>query len=259
MKTPRFVLILPARYESSRFPGKPLVEISGRTLIEWVYRRASEVRGADGVVVATDHPAIAGAVEKFGGRAVMTSSGHRTGTDRVAEVAQGLDCDIVVNLQGDEPVFPPELIEEMVAVASRSEEIDIVTACHPVFDRGELENPNVVKVVMDRSGRALYFSRLPIPLGAIASHGGRAAQSGRAAGGDLPVGYRHIGIYVFRRPSLLRLSALPQAPLELSEGLEQLRALEYGMMIHVVKTAQPTVGVDVPEDVKTVEKALGTA
>lgn len=252
MKTPRFVLILPARYESSRFPGKPLAEISGRPLIEWVYRRAREVRGADGVVVATDHPAIAEAVEKFGGRAVMTSGSHRTGTDRVAEVAQGLDCDIVVNLQGDEPVFPPALIEEMVAIAARSEKVDIVTACHPVFDPAELENPNFVKVVMDRTGRALYFSRLPIPLGSAASHGDPAVQ------GEVPVGYRHIGVYVFRRSSLLRLSRLPQAPLEVSEGLEQLRALEHGMVIHVVETAQPTVGVDVPEDIKIVEKALGT-
>jgi 3-deoxy-manno-octulosonate cytidylyltransferase (CMP-KDO synthetase) len=253
MNTPRFAVVLPARYQSTRFPGKPLAVIAGKPLIEWVYRRAQDIRGAECVVVATDHPAIANAVEKFGGDAVITSGDHRTGTDRVAEVARNLDCDCVVNLQGDEPVFPPELIEEMVTVLGRSEQIDIVTACHAVFDRDEFENPNFVKVVMDRHGRAMYFSRLPIPFGARASHGGDVG------GGDGPVGFRHIGIYAFRRSSLLRLSRMPQTSLEISEGLEQLRALEHGMVIHVVKTAQATVGVDVPEDIKNVEKALGTA
>ncbi len=253
MNAPRFAVVLPARYDSSRFPGKPLAHISGKPLIEWVYRRAQEIRGAERVVVATDHPAIAEVVEKFGGSVVMTSADHRTGTDRVAEVAQTLSCDVVVNLQGDEPVFPPRLIEEMVEVLGRSEHIDIVTACHPVFDRDELENPNVVKVVMDRNGKALYFSRLPIPLGAGASHGGTVL------GADGPIGHRHIGIYGFRRASLIRLSRMPRTPLEISEDLEQLRALENGMVIHAVKTAEPTVGVDVPEDLKNVEKALGTA
>ena len=253
MTTPRFAVVLPARYASHRFPGKPLALIAGKPLIEWVYRRAQEIRGAESVVVATDHRAIADAVEGFGGNVVMTSGDHRTGTDRVAEVAGALDCECVVNLQGDEPIFPPRLIEEMVEVMGSSEKIDIVTACHAIADRAELANPNVVKVVMDLKGRALYFSRLPIPLGKEASHG--AAEPGD----DGTIGYRHIGIYVFRVRSLLQLSRTAQTPLELSEGLEQLRALEHGMMIHVVKTTQSTVGVDVPDDVKNVEKALGTA
>jgi 3-deoxy-manno-octulosonate cytidylyltransferase (CMP-KDO synthetase) len=252
-RAPRFAVVLPARYASHRFPGKPLAVIAGKPLIEWVYRRAQEIRGAESVVVATDHTAIAETVEKFGGNVVMTSDDHRTGTDRVAEVAGTLDCDIIVNLQGDEPIFPPRLIEEMVATMGSSEKIDIVTACHAIVDRAELKNPNCVKVVMDLKGKALYFSRLPIPLGKETSHG-PDQQDGRGT-----IGYRHIGIYVFRTQSLLRLSRTAQTPLELSEGLEQLRALESGMIIHLLETTQSTVGVDVPEDVKNVEKALGTA
>lgn len=264
-RAPRFAVVLPARYASHRFPGKPLALIAGKPLIEWVYRRAQEIRGAERVVVATDHQAIVDAVEGFGGDVVMTSDDHRTGTDRVAEVAGALDCDCVVNLQGDEPIFPPELIEEMVGVMGSSDQIDIVTACHPIVDRGELANPNCVKVVMDLEGRALYFSRLPIPLGKETSHGAEnrndtGANRGADDGADnRVVGYRHIGIYVYRVSSLLKMSRTVQSPLELSEGLEQLRALENGMAIHVVKTTQSTVGVDVPEDVKNVEKALGTA
>jgi len=267
---PRFAVVLPARYASHRFPGKPLAVIAGKPLIEWVYRRAEEIRGAERIVVATDHERIVETVERFGGDVVMTSSAHRTGTDRVAEVAETLDCDVIVNLQGDEPVFPPRLIEEMVGVIGRSEAIDIVTACHPVFDRAELANPNAVKVVMDRKGKALYFSRLPIPLGGETSHcavtgrienASNTGHRGDPARHDSrdPLGYRHIGIYVFRTGSLLRLSRAEQTPLELKEGLEQLRALENGMTIHVVETTQSTVGVDVPDDVKNVEKALGTA
>ncbi|UCH83151.1 MAG: 3-deoxy-manno-octulosonate cytidylyltransferase [Candidatus Latescibacterota bacterium] len=251
MNAPRFVVVLPARFDSQRFPGKPLAVIAGKPLIEWVYQRAQQIRGAERVVVATDHPEIVETVERFGGNVVMTSGDHLTGTDRVAEVATSLDCECVVNLQGDEPIFPTELVEEMVAVMGGDKAIDIVTACHPVFDREELANPNVVKVVMDRRGRALYFSRLPIPLGRDASHGAAKSVDGC-------LGYRHIGIYAFRRQSLLRMSQTKQSALELSEGLEQLRALEHEMVIHVLKTAQPTVGVDVPEDVKNVEKALGT-
>jgi 3-deoxy-manno-octulosonate cytidylyltransferase (CMP-KDO synthetase) len=253
---PRFAVVLPARYASHRFPGKPLAVIAGKPLIEWVYRRAREIHGAERVVVATDHEKIAEAVEGFGGDVVMTSEDHRTGTDRVAEVAKTLDCDVIVNLQGDEPVFPTSLIEEMIGVIGGSQEIDIVTACHPVFDREELANPNVVKVVMDKQGKALYFSRLPIPLGRETSHGSDGV--GAKPKND-PLGYRHIGIYVFRTRSLLRLSRADQTPLELKEGLEQLRALENGMTIHIVETTQSTVGVDVPEDVKNVENALGTA
>ncbi|MBP2680279.1 MAG: 3-deoxy-D-manno-octulosonate cytidylyltransferase [Candidatus Krumholzibacteriota bacterium] len=251
-----FAIVLPARFESTRFPGKPLALIAGRPLIEWVYRRAREVPGAERIIVATDHEGIAAAVRGFGGEAVMTSNACRTGTDRVAEAARGLHCDPIVNLQGDEPIFPVGLVSRMVDVAMRSPAVDIVTACHPIEDEEEMDNLNAVKVVMDGEGRALYFSRSPVPHRAphARPHGAESDGEGKA-----PRGYRHIGIYVFRRTALFRFTALPRTPLEVSEGLEQLRALEHGMCVQVVKSSEPTVGVDVPGDVKKVEKAMGGA
>lgn len=240
-------IVLPARHDSTRFPGKPLALIGGRPLIEWVYRRACQVRGVERVIVATDHEAIAGTVRAFGGEVVMTSRDHRTGTDRVAEVARGLSCRFVFNLQGDEPVFPPALVESMIDVL-HDEPVDVVTACHPILRQAELESTNVVKLVMDRKQCALYFSREAIP------H--------RRAGAkpeDGILGYRHIGIYGFTRESIASFAAAASTPLERAESLEQLRALENGMTIRVVVTEHGTVGVDVPEDVKEVEKALTTA
>jgi 3-deoxy-manno-octulosonate cytidylyltransferase (CMP-KDO synthetase) len=174
----------------------------------------------------------------------MTSSGHETGTDRVAEVARALEADYIVNLQGDEPVFEPGLVERMVEALDVAPEAEIATACHPITSADEYGNPNVVKVVCDAGGRALYFSRAPIP------HGWKAG----AAGGQ--PARRHVGIYAYRREALLRFAALPRTPLERSERLEQLRALEHGMRIVVVETQRPTVGVDVPDDVKAVEKVI---
>lgn len=240
---PSVAIVVPARYHSTRFPGKPLAMISGRPLIEWVYRRALEIEGADRVIVATDDERIAGAVRRVGGNVVMTSEGHATGTDRVAEVARDATDDLIFNLQGDEPIFSTELVQEMIVKLSRSSTLDIVTAAHAILSAEELENPNVVKVVMDRAGRALYFSRAPIPYM-------------RSGVDEEQRGWRHIGIYGFRRESLLRFSALPQTPLEQRECLEQLRAIENGMVIGVVKTDAVTIGVDVPQDIKTVEKVL---
>lgn len=249
-----FAVVLPARYQSTRFPGKPLAVIAGKPLIEWVYRRAEQVPGVSRIVVATDHDRIATVVRGFGGEVVMTSKGCRTGTDRVAEVARDLAFDPIVNLQGDEPLFPPELVGDMVGVSVGDPDTDIVTACHPLFDEDEAKNPNAVKVVTDTAGRALYFSRSMIPYRRTGKTGnGPVDPAARGA----PLGYRHVGIYVFRRTSLLRFSGLPRTRLEIAEGLEQLRALEHGMVIRVLETSQLTVGVDVPEDVKTVEKALG--
>lgn len=244
-----FAIVLPARYGSTRFPGKPLAMIAGKPLIEWVYRRAEQIRGAEHVVVATEDDRVVAVVEGFGGRVIRTSDTHETGTDRVAEVARSLDSDVIVNLQGDEPIFPLGLVEEMVDVINEADDIDIVTACHPICKDAEMSNPNIVKVVLDASKKALYFSRSPIPH----SRGGKRDAEGH------PLGYRHIGIYVFRRSSLLKFSEMPCSALEVAERLEQLRALDAGMVVRVVETPQLTVGVDVPTDVKSVEKALGTA
>jgi len=213
--------------------------IAGRPLIEWVYQGALRVRGATRVLVATDDARIATAVRQFGGEVVMTRGGHQTGTDRVAEVAKTLRAEIVVNLQGDEPIFDPAMVEEMVAVLAHDPQVDIATACHPIQDTESLQSPHVVKVVIDQRRRALYFSRAAIPNGALFD-GARA--------------FRHVGVYAFRRDALAKFAKLPRTPLEIAERLEQLRALEHGMAIAVVETRHATVGVDVPADIKNVER-----
>lgn len=241
------VIILPARYASTRFPGKPLVKIAGRPLIEWVYRRAERIRPAGTVIVATDDERILEAVEAFGGRAVLTPADIVTGTDRVAAVARELDCEIVVNLQGDEPVVPDGLVERMVDTITATG-ADMVTPCHLITDRDELENPNVVKMIVTSAGRVLYFSRSPIPFGAWRSVHGPADVAAEA--------YRHIGIYVYRRQALLDFASAPQSQLERQEALEQLRAFELGMDIRAVISNERTAGVDVPADIKNVEILL---
>jgi len=205
-----------------------------------VHRAALRVPGAARVVVATDDARIARAVRGFGGTVVTTGAEHATGTDRVAEVAKQLRADIIVNLQGDEPVFDPALIGRMVAVFAKEPDVDIVTACHALRDTADFQDPNIVKVVFDTAGRALYFSRAPVPWGAMDAHGA----------------FRHVGVYAYRRAALLKMAKLPRTALEVSERLEQLRALENGMTIAVVETKHETVGVDVPADVKKVEKLL---
>jgi 3-deoxy-manno-octulosonate cytidylyltransferase (CMP-KDO synthetase) len=197
------------------------------------------VRGASRVLVATDDVRIAAAVRGFGGEVVMTHGSHATGTDRVAEVAKTLRADVVVNLQGDEPIFDPAMVEEMIDVLARDTDVEIATACHIIQDTESLQSPHVVKVVVDQRGRALYFSRSPIPNGALFD-GARAL--------------RHVGVYAFRRGALAKFAKLPRTPLEIAERLEQLRALEHGMIIAVVETRHATVGVDVPADIKNVER-----
>jgi 3-deoxy-manno-octulosonate cytidylyltransferase (CMP-KDO synthetase) len=233
--------IIPARYHSTRLPGKALLDIGGRPMIEHVYRRACAARSIDGVVVATDDDRIAAAVEQFGGAALLTSSAHPSATDRLAELAATMACGIVVNVQGDEPMLDPRVIDDTVAVMQAAKTIEMATAARPLH-AGELANPHVVKVVTDQAGFALYFSRAPIPY----------ARDSAAEG----ISRAHIGLYVYRRDVLLRLAHLPPTPLERAEALEQLRALEHGIRIKVVPTTYQSVGVDTTEDLERVRNLV---
>jgi 3-deoxy-manno-octulosonate cytidylyltransferase (CMP-KDO synthetase) len=240
LQAPRIVAIIPARFQSSRLPGKPLADLGGRPMIEHVYRRAAEARSVDAVVVATDDERIAAAVERFGGIARLTRSSHPSGTDRLAEVAADLSCEIVVNVQGDEPLIEPGMIEEVVAPLGADPALEMATLRRAIRDHAEYMNPNLVKVVVSRSGDALYFSRAPIP---------------HARGGALTA-YAHVGLYAYRRPFLLAYARLQPTPLELMESLEQLRALEHGFRIRTVETRYESVGVDTPEDLERVRRLI---
>jgi len=234
------VCIIPARYASTRFPGKPLARETGKYLIQHVYERAAEASCFARVIVATDDRRIAEAVEGFGGDVCMTRADHPSGTDRIAEVAAGLEADIVVNLQGDEPQIRPELLEGLVGLLSRRPDADMATLAARFADADEVLNPNVVKVAVGRDGRALYFSRSAIPFDREAHLAGR---------GLLPGNYlKHIGLYAYRRDFLLRFPLMPQTPLERLESLEQLRALENGHTILVAEVDYDARGIDTPED-----------
>ena len=218
--------------------------ISGRTMVEHVYRRAEQSRLVHAVVVATDDQRIADAVDNFGGIAVMTRADHHSGTDRLAEVAAAIDAEIVVNVQGDEPLMTPDAIDVAVAQVLGSTDA-ISTLRRRIDDDADLLNPAVVKVVVDREGYALYFSRAPIPF---------VREDGAA-----PVFWRHLGLYVYRRATLLELAALPPTPLERAEGLEQLRALEHGLRIATVETSADSIGIDTPEDLERVRRLVEAA
>ena len=230
------VIIIPARYASTRFPGKALAELWGKPLIQHVYERAREAGCTSRVIVATDDERIAAAAEGFGAEVAMTAPEHESGTDRVAEVARGIEGDLVVNVQGDEPLIQPASIDAAVGPLAADPAIPMGTLCCPIDNIGELANPNVVKVVVDREGFALYFSRLPIP---FVRDGGAEARR-----------YRHIGLYVYRREFLLELAGLGPTPLEQAEKLEQLRALEHGHQIKVTAVESAWPGVDTPEDLE---------
>ena len=237
------IIVIPARWGSTRFPGKPLANIAGQSLIERVYARVTASRQAAAVYVATDDDRISEHVMGFGGRVIRTSPDHQTGTDRIAaamrdiESAEGVSFDQVVNVQGDEPLIDVECVDRIIH-ALQEEQIDIATLACPLRSEEEYVNPDVVKVVLDRRGLALYFSRSPIP------HGGRE------------MARRHIGIYGYQASALASFTSLEQSPLELAERLEQLRALENGYKIRVLETLAPHLGVDRPEDVQRIEDEL---
>lgn len=243
---PRVLIVVPARHGSTRFPGKPLVPIAGVPLVERVRRLCLRVPGRPRVVVATDDARILRAVRAFGGEARMTRRDHPSGTDRAAEIARAVPCDFVVNVQGDEPLLEPREVGRLISAMRRDRSVEMATLCHPIRDPRELASPNSVKVVLDARGDALYFSRSPIP---CFRDGAPSAAARRAC-------YRHIGIYAYRRDFLLRYVRWPQSFLEKAEKLEQLRALERGVRIRVLASGYEPVGVDVPADVKRVERLL---
>ncbi|MBF0293982.1 MAG: 3-deoxy-manno-octulosonate cytidylyltransferase [Magnetococcales bacterium] len=239
----RFAVVIPARYGASRLPGKPLLELLGRPMIAWVHDAAIR-SGATTVVVATDDARIRDAVHGFGGRVIMTSPDHASGTDRVAEAARTLDEEVIVNVQGDEPLLDPALIDQLAAPLLDDPALTMATVAQPLGDMTEQVNPNIVKLVVGVTGNALYFSRAPIPWDRD-----RVIPPGTSH----PCVLHHVGMYGFRADFLQTFAALPATPLERLERLEQLRVLEHGHPIRVVVTGLTvTRGVDTPEDVQRV-------
>jgi 3-deoxy-manno-octulosonate cytidylyltransferase (CMP-KDO synthetase) len=238
--------IVPARYASTRFPGKPLALIAGKPLIQHVVEQCQKAKSLSEVIVATDDTRIWEVAQNFC-RVEMTRPDHPSGSDRIAEVAGRCPCDAVVNIQGDEPLMDPKVIDAVAGALARDE---MSTAATRIQSADELDNPNVVKVVVNAAGRALYFSRRTIPYLREAASGSGTEQLAAFAF------LKHLGIYGYRREALLRLVKFPVSPLENAEKLEQLRALDNGIQIAVVKVDYDSVGVDVPGDVKRVEKLL---
>lgn len=237
----KFVGVIPARYQSTRFPGKPLALINGVPMIQRVYQQAQKCRLLHRVVVATDHVDIRKAVEAFGGYVIMTNPHHETGSDRIAEVSEKIDGDYYINIQGDEPLIRPQLIDELIMASQKSRNA-VITAKTRIMELEDIINPNVVKVVTDASKRALYFSRTAIP------HRRTASKQVNY--------YKHLGIYCYPKPLLQQFVKWEASPLEQIEVLEQLRLLENGVSIIVVETDEYGVGVDVPSDIQKVEQYL---
>ncbi len=246
--------VIPARYASSRLPGKSLLPLAGKPMIQHVWERVRHAQKVSRVLVATDDERIRRAVTEFGGEAVMTRAEHRSGTERIAEVAAsaaGSGADIFVNVQGDEPLIEPAAVDAGVEILLADSSVEVATLAVPIATPGDIMDPNVVKVVLDFEGNALYFSRAPIPW--IRDSAGTEAGFSPAAGSTH---LKHLGLYVFRRSALLEFATFPQGELEKLEQLEQLRWLENGYKIRVAETSHEAISVDVPEDVPRVEKLL---
>ncbi|MCQ2957615.1 MAG: 3-deoxy-manno-octulosonate cytidylyltransferase [Candidatus Gastranaerophilales bacterium] len=227
-------IIIPARYASTRLEGKPLLRAKGKTIIQWVYEKATQSKLASDVIVATDDKRIFDEVESFGGKACMTATTHKCGSDRLVEVLKKYEnIEIAVNVQGDEPMIEPESIDSAIKVLIEDKNADISTLIRKIDDEDEIQNPNVVKAVTDNNGYAMYFSRSPIPY---------------ERNKNIASTFAHIGLYVYRREALLKMSELPQSVLEKAESLEQLRALQNGMKIKTATVNYKPVGIDTKED-----------
>ena len=234
--------VIPARYGSKRFPGKPLAQLAGKPVVQWVVERANKARRLDRVIVATDDVRIMRAVWHFGGEAMLTSRTARSGTDRVAEVCKKLSADIVINIQGDEPLIRPDTIDKLVAAMRKDKRLLMATAAGPLRSESETRSENVVKVVLDRYENALYFTRAAVPHH-LTRRGFRGA-------------LQHYGIYAYRTKFLLKFAKWKQTPLELAESLEQLRALEHGIRIRVVRIPKGSIGIDTKQDLEKAKRYL---
>ncbi len=233
----KFLGVIPARYGSTRFEGKPLELIDGKPMIEWVYKRAS-LSKLDKIVVATDHMGIKEVVEGFGGEAILTSNQHETGTDRIAEVANYYeDYDVIINVQGDEPLINPQMIDSLIKPFLDDNNLQMATLKYKLDNLEEIDNPNNVKVICDKDDFAIYFSRCPIPY---------------RRNLNMDLYYKHVGVYGYKRDFVMNYAKMPQTPMEKSESLEQLRVLENGYKIKVVETNHKILGVDTVEDLKKV-------
>ena len=242
--TPEIVVVVPARYGSTRLPGKPLMSLAGKPMIQWVYERAKQASLASRVIVATDDARIVKAVEGFGGEARMTRADHRTGTERVAEVAAHEKGDVFLNVQGDEPLLDPVAVDTAIGALLEEPVAAVATVATPIRTPADIMDPNVVKTVLDFENNGIYFSRAPIPWV-------------RDSAGKIQVRHlKHLGLYVFQRDALLEYPTLPQGELEKIEQLEQLRWLENGWKIRVAEVEHDAVSVDVAEDVARAEKLL---
>jgi 3-deoxy-manno-octulosonate cytidylyltransferase (CMP-KDO synthetase) len=237
------VIVIPARFGSTRFPGKSLARLQGRPMIQWVWEAASRSRLSEQVIIATDDDRIADVAAKFGADVMMTKKSHRSGTDRVAEVADKVSAQLYVNVQGDEPLLSPGAVDDLIRGMAESPRTPIGTLAHRIDTEAEWRSPEVVKVVVDRHNEALYFSRSPVPF----------MRAWNAKGGKL---LRHVGIYAYRASALATFVALKPSALELAESLEQLRALEQGMTIQVIETKYRCLGVDTPADLIRVEEEM---
>jgi 3-deoxy-manno-octulosonate cytidylyltransferase (CMP-KDO synthetase) len=236
MQSNKIAIIIPARYSSTRLPGKPLIKINEKPIIQWVYEKAAMSGQAGVVIVATDDERIYNAVKAFGGNAQMTSTEHQSGSDRIAEIVnKNPEIEIALNVQGDEPLIKPESIDKAIEILLDDEKADISTLIRIIDNKKEINNPNVVKAVIDNDGNALYFSRSPIPF---------------ERNPDTAVFYGHIGLYAYRRESLLKMTKLPQSMLEKTECLEQLRALQNGMTIKTGIVDYKPIGIDTKEDLE---------
>ena len=248
----KIVAVIPARYQSSRLPGKPLAEIAGEPMIRWVYERTRKAHFIDEVWVATDDERIHKTVISFGGNSRMTSSEHQSGTDRVAEIARHMDWDLVINVQGDEPLIDPDMINEVILCFKNNSSVYMGTLKRAITTTDEVLNPNVVKVVTDNEGYALYFSRSPLPFGRTFWN---TIQEIEHAPLSFPV-FKHIGVYGYTKDFLLQFASLKPTSLEKIEHLEQLRALEHGYKIKVGITDKNSFGVDHPDDLQRVRNLV---